>query len=156
MTTAEHEDEPPVLKWDRDDERNPVAWYVYPGGSVASQWGLRSGAWVKVVAITAFPNQWGSHPMPFLGEGAVLVLEGAEDSRDNSGNALFPECLKDELHGARSTIEAYSRNARIGGRQTGEQLASGYDIRKGRGAADCTLRVLVGGAWTSYHIDRWD
>ncbi len=157
MTTAVHDDAPPVLKWDRDDERNPVAWYVYPSGSPASQWGLSYRSWAKVLTVTPFPNQWGSHPMPFIGEGVVLVLEGAADSRDNSGNALFPECLKDDLHGARSTIEAYSRTARITGREDG-QLASGYDVRKSNNASsvDCTLRVLAGGAWTSYHIDRWD
>lgn len=156
MTTAANEEAPPILKWDRDDERNPVAWYVYSGQSSALQWGLSARSWTRVLAVTPFPNQWGSRPMPFIGEGVVLVLEGAVDSRDNSGNALFPECLKDELHGARSTIEAYSRNARIAGRNAG-QLASGYDIRKvNNNSADCTVRVLAGGAWTSYHVDRWD
>jgi hypothetical protein len=157
LTTAVNADAPPILKWDRDDERNPVAWYVYPNGSLASQWGLAARSWAKVAAISPFPNHWGAHPMPFIGEGLVLVLEGAADSKDNSGNALFPECLKDELHGARATIEAYSRNAKLGGREVG-QLASGYDVRKSNSpsSVDCTVRVLAGGAWTSYHIDRWD
>lgn len=157
MTTATNADAPPILKWDRDDERNPVAWYVYPDMSPAHQWGLSSG-WSKVLAVVPFPNQWGTRPMPFVGEGAILVLAGAEDSRQNAGNALFPECLKDDLHGARSTIESYSRSAVIGGRGTGQQLASGYDIRKSNNghSVDCTLRVLAGGSWTSYHVDRWD
>lgn len=153
LTTAVHADAPPIMKWDREDERNPVAWYVYPGGSAATQWGLRAGAWARVTAIAPLPTLWGSRPSPFLGEGVVLVIEGAADSRD-SGNALFPECLKEELHGARPTIEAYSRGAQIGGRD--QASACGYDIRKGNRGADCELRALSAGAWARYRIDRWD
>jgi hypothetical protein len=152
LTTAVNADAPPVLKWDRADERNPVAWYVYPHGSPAHQWGLSGGMWAKVAAITPFPNLWGTRPMPFIGDGVVLVIEGAADTRTGSGNALFPECLRDELHAVRSTIEAYSRSAELAGRA--EASACGYDVRKS--AADCVLRTFSGGAWTSYRIDRWD
>ncbi len=148
LTTAVHADAPPVIKWDRDDERNPVAWYVYPNGSPASQWKLTARTWAKVNAITAFPNQWGSKPMPFVSDGVVLVIDGCADTRTGSGNALFPECLRDDLHGVRSTVEAYSRAAELGGRE--EASACGYDLRKS--AAACRLRV----AGTEYHIDRWD
>jgi hypothetical protein len=151
LTTAVHADAPPLLKWDRDDERNPVAWYVYPHGSSAQQWGLSAGSWAEVIAVAPFPNLWGSRPMPFIGDGVILVIEGAADKHD-AGNALFPECLREEMHGVRSTIEAYSRSAVLGGRETAS--ACGYDVRKS--AADCNLRVLAGGAWNSYRIDRWD
>lgn len=150
LTTAVHADAPPVLKWDREEARNPVAWYVYPHGSPAASWGLRPG-WVKVNAVTPFPNLWGQHPMTFLSDGAILILDGAADTR-NTSNALFPECLKEELHGVRSTIEAYSRSATLSGRE--QASACGYDIRKS--SADCTLRVLANGGWSTYKIDRWD
>lgn len=150
LTTAANVDAPPILKWDRDDERNPVAWYVYHQGSNASQWGLSPG-WAKVNAVSPLPPLWGSKPSPFLGEGFVLVIDGCADTRTDSGNALFPECLRDDLHGIRSVVEAYSRTATLGGR---EQAAAGYDIRKS--AAECVLRAFAGGAWTSYRIDRWD
>ena len=104
--------------------------------------------------MVPFPTLWGSRPSPFLAEGVVLVLDGAMDSHKDAGNALFPENLKEELHGARATIEAYSRRVQIGGREG--VLASGYDVRKGSGSTDCTLRVLASGAWTTYRIDRWD
>jgi hypothetical protein len=152
LTTAVNFEAPPILKWDREDERNPVAWYVYPGGSSAVQWGLSVG-WTKVYAVSALPTLWGSRPSPFMSEGVILLLEGAKDTHTNAGNALFPECLKDELHGARSTIEAYSRGAKLG--REGE-AAAGYDIRKGQQGINVTVRVLSGGAWTSYRIDRWD
>lgn len=153
LTTAANADAPPIMKWDREDERNAVAWYVYHGGSVASQWRLSAHTWAKINAIVPAPNLWGSRPMPFIAEGVVLVIDGAVDTRDNSGNALFPECLRDDLHAARSTIEAYSRSAKIGGRE--EASACGYHVGKGR-VEGCLLRVRNSGAWNSYRIDRWD
>lgn len=154
LTTAVHSSAPPVLKWDSDEERNPVAWYVYPNGSPAQQWGLAGNTWASVNAIARFPNQWGSRPMPFIADGVVLILAGARDTRSGGGNALFPETLRDDLHGVRATIEAYSRGAQLSGRA--EATACGYDVRRGEGAAGCLLRALVDGSWTSYRIDRWD
>ena len=151
MTTAANPEAPPILKWDREDERNPVAWYVYHNGSPASQWRL-AATWTKVNAVSAAPNQWGSKPMEFLGHGVVLVLDGAADTREGQGNAIFPECLKDDLHGARATIEAYSRSAKMGGRDAAS--ACGYHV--GKGKIGCSLRALVSGAWSAYTIDRWD
>lgn len=150
LTTALHADAPPILKWDREDERNPVAWYVYHRGSAASQWGLTAG-WAEVNAVVPAPTLWGSKPSSYLTEGMVLVIEGCADTRTDSGNALFPECLRDDLHGIRSVVEAYSRTAVLTGR---EAASAGYDIRKS--AADCTLRTFAAGAWSTYRIDRWD
>jgi hypothetical protein len=151
FTSAANMDAPPILKWDREDKRNPVAWYVYHNGSGASQWGLRVG-WCKVNAACLPPSQWGDKPMPELGTGVVLVLDGAADTRSGQGNALFPETLRGELHAVRATIEAYSKRAEIGGRE--EASACGYHLGKGR--IDVMLRVTSGGRATDYRIDRWD
>jgi hypothetical protein len=153
LTTAVHPTAPPILKWDHQEERNPVAWYVYPNGSPAAQWSLIPGNWTPITAIAPMPNMWGSRPMPFLDDGITLVIEGAVDGRTDTGNALFPECLRAEMHGVRATIEAYSKAAQLAGRETAS--ACGYDLRKGR-AATCSLRALVAGAWCEYRIDRWD
>lgn len=152
LTTAVHADAPPILKWDQEDERNPVAWYCYHNGSPAMQWGLIPG-WNPVTAIIPLPTLWGNHPAPHLGDGMILALSGALDSNRHSGNALFPEFLKGELHGARATIEAYSRTTQLG--EPEGAAACGYDLRKGP-RIDCLIRMLAAGAWTSYHIDRWD
>lgn len=152
FTTAVHADAPPILKWDHEDERNPVAWYVYPGGSRAKDWGLPAGEWVKVLAAVPLPTMWGSRPSPFLAEGVTLVIDGAADSR-KAGNALFPECLKDFLHPVRATVEAHSRQADLGPPAGG---ACGYDLRKGNNAINCVLRVASGGGTALYEIDRWD
>ncbi len=93
----------------------------------------------------------GSRPKPYLGQGVVLILQGAIDSRQ-AGNALFPECLKDDLHGIRASLEAYSASARLGGRA--EASACGYHVRNS--AVACQLEVLTRGAWEDYRIDRWD
>ena len=83
----------------------------------------------------------------------MLILHGAVDSNMRVGAGLFPVCLRDDLHGVRSTIEAYSRSATLSRRS--EASACGYDLRKG-GALGVQLRVLSRGAWSSYRIDRWD
>ena len=57
--------------------------------------------------------------MPHLSEGMVLVLDGALDQSRGHGNALFPECLRGDLHGIRSTVEAYSKRAEMAGRDDG-------------------------------------
>lgn len=153
LTTAVHADAPPILKWDRAEARNPVAWYVYHGGSPASQWGLTPG-WVDVTAITALPPMWGDNPQPHLGEGFVLVLNGAADTRTGQGNALFPECLNADLHAIRATIEAYSRRAEMQERENAS--ACGLDVRKGSKSIGYRLRVTAAGLATEYMIDRWD
>jgi hypothetical protein len=149
--TAVHADAPPILKWDREDHRNPVSVYVYHGGSPASQWGISPG-WHKVTAFVLLPNLWGDQPSPHLGDGGTLILDGAVDGRDNSGIALFPEILRQELHEVRSVIEAYSRTGRIQGREQ----ASACGLRIPKGAIGITVRTLSAGRWTSHIIDRWD
>lgn len=151
ITTAVHAEAPPILKWDDETERNPLAWYVYPRGSYAHSWGLTANSWTKVTGIAQFPNQLGARPMPFIAEGVVLILEGAAD-QGTPGNALFPECLKEELHGIRATVEAYSRSAPLTGKE--EASACGYDLRKKGGGVQ--LLVTVGGTASAYNIDRWD
>lgn len=147
LTGPVHDDAPVILKWG-----NPFAWYVYHNGSPAAQWGLDTG-WTKVTALVALPTMWGT-PKPNLGEGFVLVIDGCVDTRSGQGNALFPECLLQDLHGVRSSIEAYSRNAEMQGRDTGS--ACGLDVRAGMKAIGYRLRVTTAGLKTDYMIDRWD
>ena len=146
LTTAEHADAPPILKWS-----NPFAWYVYHGGSPASQWGLALG-WAKVTGIVQNPTMWGVNPMPHLGEGLTLILAGCADTRTGQGNALFPECLMAELHSIRSTIEAFSRRAEMLGREN----ASACGLHIGTKTINYRLRVTVSGVKTDYQLDRWD
>lgn len=154
LTTAQDPEAPPILKWDRPDERNPFAWYCYNNGSPASQWGLKFNHWADVTAVVPNPATWGADGGMQQYKSVVLTLEGCIDSNEGSGNALFPECLKNELHEVRSTIEAYSQRAALGGRVG--QLASGFCINANAKNGDAIVRAFIGGAWQQYQIDRWD
>lgn len=148
LTAPVNADAPELFKWS-----NKIAWYCHVYPSPASVWNLHPGDWVSVTAITALPPMWGDHPQPHLGEGFILTLAGCYDTRRVGGNGLFPECLKGELHQVRSTVEAYSRSAELEGRE--EATACGADIRNGQ-PIGVTVRVLKGGVWMAYTIDRWD
>lgn len=152
ITTALNPDAPPILQWDREDARNPFAWYVWQSGSPPSQFGLSPG-WVKVAAITRLPARWNEAQAAHQGDGLILLLEGARESRQ-AGNALFPECLRAELHGIRSTIEAYSRSAQMQGLMEGSAI--GYDLRDKTGGYPALLRVKSAGRVVDYKLDRWD
>ena len=145
MLTAEHADAPVIHKWG-----NPFSIYVYVSGSAATQWKVRGGLWTPVTAFVQMPNMWGDNPSPHLGEGYVIALKDAVDTRE-SGNALFPETLVASLHGVRATIEAYSKSAMIAGRDMAS--VCGYVLNKTSG--EVRVRVLSNGAWSTYRIDRW-
>lgn len=154
ITTAVNADAPPILKWDQDDARNPFAWYTRPGlgGQRASDWNLRTGEFVPVTAIVDYPCNFGGAKDYFPWQGVILLLEGAKDMSGGSSNALFPECLKGELHQVRSTIEAYSRGAKLSGHEEASACGLGVHPR----VAEAFLRVRVGKDWSDYRIDRWD
>jgi hypothetical protein len=153
LVTAVDPTAPPILQWDRDDARNPVSWYVWNGGSHASQWGLRGGRFYDVAAVTLKPSMWGAG-CEHQGKGVLFLIGDARETR-NAGAALFPEILKAEFHGVRSVIEAYSRRATIEGMDAphaaGLMLAAGVPS-----SWDATVRVWSAGRALDYRLDRWD
>jgi hypothetical protein len=152
LVTAANADAPPILQWDRPERRNPVSWYVYSGGSTPEQWGLASGRWHTVAAITLKPPMWGDGGFGHQGKAAILILEGARDSRNTSA-ALFPEILKADLRAIRATIEAYSRSATLEGAE--EQSANGIMLDQGS-KWNALVRVHSGRMHADYRLDRWD
>ncbi len=122
ITTAVHPDAPPILRWDYEDERNPFAWYLYHGGSTPGSWGLSSGA-CPVAAVLYGPQSFSKdearrkrHETDHARQ-LMFVLPGARDSRGGC-LALFPECIRGELHGVRSVIEAHNNRVKpIGGEE---------------------------------------
>ncbi len=147
FTTAEHADAPLIFKWE-----NPVAWYLYHGNSRPEDWGIQSNTWLPLTAIAPLPTMWGPHPQPHLHEGVVLVIRDCAD-KNRGHNGLFPDNLKADLHGVRATIEAYSKSALLGGRESAS--ACGFDLRKGF-KGPVPVRVFASNAWAEYAIDRWD
>jgi hypothetical protein len=153
LVTAADPEAPPILQWDRPERRNPVSWYVYHGGSYATQWALAGEAWVPVTAVTLQPSMWGDRPLSHQGRSAIAIIAGARDTRwEGAGGGLFPEILRSELHGARATIEAYSKRATIAGFD--QSTACGLRIGD---SSECVLRATTRiGSRFVYRIDRWD
>lgn len=154
FTTAVDRSAPPLLAWDSEECRNPYAWYVYHNGSPARQWSLVGDQRTAVAAIALMPSSWAGEEGRWaeLGKRALLVLDGAHDVANRS-LALFPECLRGELHGVRRTIEAHSRSSKLELPPKGEQHASGLLVGDG-----CEVRLVVRTAegLGSYVIDRWE
>jgi hypothetical protein len=153
LTTAADPNAVPLLQWDRAERRNPVALYLWNGGSAASQFGLTAGQYHKVNAVTLRPSEWFGGGFEHQGGGAILIIDGCKDGRKGAGSALFPQTIKSEFHGVRSVIEAYSKANELEGRD--EASACGMLISKGE-ASGVQLRVTSAGQTTEYKIDRWD
>lgn len=151
LVTAVNPEAPPLLQWDRDDQRNPVSAYCWNGGVPASQFGLQAGEWAKVNAVTLRPHQWhDERGLPHQSKGVLFVLDGATETR-NGGLTLFPETLRAELHGVRSVIEAFSRTGTIEG--MGQPHAAGLEATD---RLSVRVRVKVCGQLFGYKIDRME
>ena len=153
IVTASDPDAPPIIRWDREDDRNPFNWYVYNGGSAPSAWGLRIG-WVEVTGVVLQPNLW-KPGFEHSGQSVFFILKDCKDHRyRGAGVALFPEVLKSELHEVRATIEAYSRTAVI--ESYDEASACGIRCQANSKLWNYTFRVTTDLGTTMYKLDRWD
>ena len=111
-----------------------------------------SPGWIPVTGVALRPCHWFGGNFAHLGNDAVFLLPGCVDTKD-SGNALFPELLRAELHGARSVIEAYSKASTIHGREDASAAGLRFDPRNN------TVQLRVhgpGGVVAGYLLDRWD
>ena len=152
LVTAEDFNAPPIIMWDSEERRNPFSWYTYANGSTAYGWNLKYGVYVEVTGITLQPNLW-QPGYEHLGQGVFFILKGCKDTM-NTSSGLFPELLRGELREVRSTIEAYSKQHKLGG--YGEASACGLLLQSGTGAWSCTLRVTTDVGVNLYKLDRWD
>ena len=155
LVTAKNPDAPPIVQWDSEEERNPVTWYLYVNGSTPARWNLKAGVYHPVTAVALAPSMWNpAKRFDHQGEKAIFILKGARDTEYKNGAGMFPEFLKSELHPVRATIEAYTKNAIIEGKDEAE--ACGIVLQKGV-AWDFSFRVTAqGGVRVVYKLDRWD
>ncbi|MBK8455506.1 MAG: hypothetical protein WAQ53_01175 [Thiofilum sp.] len=152
ITTAVNFNATPILQWDRVEQRNPFAVYVYHNGSKPLDWNLKQG-YVEVTGICTNPPNWYKE-LSHQHKGAILVLKGAKDRHYlGAGAAIFPENLISEFHPIRKTIEAYSKTARLQGFEAAS--ACGLFISSG-GELNHRLRVTSELGVQEYCIDRWD
>lgn len=152
IVTAADMDAPPIIRWDREDDRCPFNWYVYRGGSLPSAWNLDSG-WAKVTGVAMQPSLarpgYESH-----GKSVFFFLDGCKDRNyKTAGLALFPETLIPELREARATIEAFSRQGRLEGYE--EASACGVRLQEGIDW-NHVIKVHTSTGETAYRLDRWD
>ena len=152
FTTAADPAAPPILQWDREDERNPVSSYVFHGGSLAAKWAMRAGEWRELSAVVPSAWLWSGRPPGNHGESLCLVVRGARPVDQPPGGGFFPESLRAELHEVRATLEAHVKRARI----ADPEGAEGCGLMIGPSMKPATLRVTAGGVVTTYEIDRWD
>ena len=155
LITAVNPDAPPILQWDSEANRNPVSWYLYKNGSAPSAWSLRANSWTPVTAMALQPTEW-HHPGKFThqGESVFALLEGSHDVTHVASGGFFVECLKNEFHEIRASLEAYVMKAPIKGAGR-EATACGLMMQKG-GTWNHTFRVRSKGASLTYKLDRWD
>lgn len=156
LTTAVDPSSYPILQWDNEQQRNPVAWYTWVNGSYAREFGLASNRYLPVYCVTKMPHMWYGNDgkYPNHTQGVLLCIEGGKETK-NLNAAIFPSTLKNELHGVRSVIEAHSKSSKLEGfdypaHVVGFQLAD-------KGKVDpVTVKVVVNSQEFSYRIDRWD
>ncbi|MFI9505353.1 hypothetical protein [Nocardia sp. NPDC052566] len=154
MVTAANPEAPPIVQWDRPDNRNPVTWYVYVNGSAPAQWGLRPGEYRQVTAVIPHPATWHVEFDRTAREQSVLfALAGATDTSYTQGAGFFPEFLSSDLHEIRKTLEAYAKDAVVAGKKDAE--VCGLLISKGNNL-NHTFRVTTGDLRVRYTLDRWD
>lgn len=151
ILTASDPEAPCILQWN-----NNFSWYVYHNGSGCGAWNLSSG-YTKVTGICLQPSMW-QEGYDYQGKSIFFILEGAKDTRivRNGGNSLFPEILKAELREVRSTIEAYSKDAKLEGYE--EASACGLRLQAGSTGSDwnARIRVTTSDGVFNYVLDRWD
>lgn len=152
--TAVDPEAPPILQWDNADKRNPVSWYYHAGAAPASSWNLKTGDLVPVLAVTRQPSQWKGNESPHQGVGAALMIEGCKDLRPIS-SALFPECLKSELHEVRKVVEAFS-NKTLPEMPTTGNIAAGVMLQANNSSQLPAMYVrLSGNVNMVISIDRY-
>ncbi len=153
LLTAVHSDAPPIILWDREEERNPFSWYLYVNGSHCKRWNLLPG-WNPVTAVVLQPNMWSDRPCGYVSKGAFFILKGARDLEGLSSAGLYPSILKRELYEVRATIESYSKSTRIDGNEDVD--ACGLIIQDSDKNLSVKLRVVTDVGTALYRIDRWD
>lgn len=153
FTTALYEDAKPILKYDKEDNRNPISSYMYCLTTSASDWNLDGGRYYDVYGITTRADEYCKSINEI--KNVIFTIKGMKDLRcvnKNVGNALFPELLIPELHEIRSTIEAYSKSAKL--HDYDKYSACGIILNNNQYTE---LKVDLGnGIVSNYIIDRFE
>jgi hypothetical protein len=153
LVTAGYPDAKPIIKWDREEQRNPVSWYVYTeGANITGFSGYMSNA-IEIESIIKSPDRWYSDKSTF-GESVLCVLKGIHDINmaGNTQAFLYSETLNAEMHDIRHVLTEFSKT---GGSNTNyDKSVAFYALNEDQ--AKAYIRVSTPTGSVTYYIDRWE
>lgn len=150
FTSETNKNSKPILKWDLQDNRNPISIYLYNGGSMPSRWGLERNSYINVIGISYAPYMWKYDHCFGNDKMVIFLLKGAKDSK-NECLGLFPSILIQELYEIRSTIEAFSNSNKL--LDIDGICACGIAFTD-KNTID--IRVTINNEKINYRLERWD
>ena len=115
LATASDPDAKPIMRWDTDEQRNPVSYYMYQDAKTADFFNINARK-AHILGIVRYPNMWydTDQHTGTPRDGLMFIVNGAIDGNyGNSGLGMFPDSIKPELYPIRRTIEYYSQNTRM-------------------------------------------
>ena len=160
ILTAVDMDAPPIVLWDKPEERNPYSWYTYSEGSYPSDWSLNNNRWVSVTAISETPNLWSNFLRNENDKGVIFILEGCKDRAAIAGVTgmlgLFATNCRKDIYEFRSVLEAYGKTHAP--EDPDKATACGILLQDNPGRINgyYRIRVTTDLGTTVYNIDRWD
>jgi hypothetical protein len=144
LTTAVHPNSKPIIRWDREDSRNPLAWYHWVNGASGNQFGLGTNDWSEALKIVESPED---------SSNIFFVLKDAKETRQPS-LCLFPEFLRRELHEVRAVLEAFSNKGKLQGLDDPER-ACGVSIHNEMKQMNLEMEVEFADYRQLITLDRW-
>lgn len=149
MTTAVYPHAPPILKWDRESQRNTLSWYLYVHGSLATNWNLPPLQWVPITGIALQPTMT---DFPSEGNHVFFFLKGARHCNVTS-MALFPHHLQNMWHSVRASVEEWSREHEL--QCVDGPVAAGVRTPRSSDWNIC-LRGVLNNVCGEFILDRWE
>lgn len=156
FTTAVDPEAKPLMRWDTEEKRNPVGWFLYADGSYPHDWNLDRG-YHEVVGIAPLPFMNDAEPMEnglYHGfePGYCLLMKGAQPVQLTS-SALFPQIVRSDLHEIRDTLWNFSKNEKMA--KPAEGATTGGQFVSKAGSNDFIVRVTTDQVVRYYRVDRW-
>lgn len=153
-------DAPPIVLWDKPEERNPYSWYTYSDGGYPSDWSINNNRWVPVTAISETPNLWSNFLRNENDRGIIFILEGCKDRAAIAGDTgmlgLFATNCRKDIYEFRSVLEAYGKTHAPEDPDKATACGILLQDNPGRVSGYYRIRVTTDLGTTVYNIDRWD
>jgi hypothetical protein len=150
MTTAQHPDAKPIMKWDSIEKRNPVTAFSPQDGRTTKEIGVEAEIPLRVIGIVRHPREWNTDTKPLPTDMMIVLLEGAK-ILDMKSSVLFPDDLLPELREIRRTIEQFSNETDMP--EEPDHVAGLVLGGEGHPLA-LRVRIVKDGISTAYGVDR--